>query len=91
MTKRKGVACSRAPRIERARVYRGLRGKTVDQVQHEFEEGILFLHVRFTDKTELCWQITARMTIEKADLADWKTGDFKPLKVFVRDERDRRL
>jgi len=72
-------------------VYRGLRGKIIEQVQHEFEEGILFLHVRFTDKTELCWQIAARMTIEKADLADWKTGDYKPLKVFVRDERDRRV
>jgi hypothetical protein len=29
------------------------------------------------------------MTIEKAELADWKTGDFKQLKVFVRNESDR--
>jgi len=60
-------------------------------VEHRFEEGILFLHILFTDKTELCWQITTRMTIEKADLADWKTGDFKHLKVFVRNESDRSL
>jgi len=90
MTKRGLVSKSLTFRLDSARAYRGLQGKTVDHVQHEFEEGILFLHIRFTDKTELCWQFTARMTIEKADLADWKTGDYKPLKVFVRNERDRR-
>jgi len=91
MIKRKGVGRSLTPRLDRTRAYRGLRGKIVDQVQHEFEEGLLFVHVRFTDKTELCWQISARMTIEKADLADWKTGDCKQLKVFLRNERDRRF
>jgi len=91
MTKRKGVAHDLAGRLDPTRAYRGLRGKIVEQVEHEFEEGILFLHIRFTDKTELCRQITTRMTIEKADLADWKTGDFKQLKVFVRNESDRSL
>ena len=91
MTKRKGVAHDLAGRLDPTRAYRGIRGKIVDQVQHGFEEGVLFLQVRFTDKTELCWQITTRMTIEKAELADWKTGDFKQLKVFVRNESDRSL
>jgi hypothetical protein len=27
--------------------------------------------------------------IEEADLSDWKSGSFKKLKVFVRNERDR--
>jgi hypothetical protein len=27
--------------------YGGLRGKVVDRVEHEFEEGLLYLHVRF--------------------------------------------
>jgi hypothetical protein len=89
VTKRKGVAHDLAARLDRARVYRGLRRKVVEQVEHEFEEGVLFLHIRFTDKTELCWQISTRLIIEKADLTDWKTGDFKQLKVFVRNERDR--
>jgi len=75
-------------RPTRARVYRELRGKIVEQVEHRFEEGILFLHVRFTDNTELCWRITTAMTIEKADLADWKTGNLKQLKIFVRHEKD---
>jgi hypothetical protein len=68
--------------------YRGLRGKIVDRVEHEFEEGLLYLHVRFTDKTELCWQIAARMTIARADLTDWTTGNLERLRVLVRDERD---
>lgn len=71
------------------RPYRGLRGKVVDSVEHEFEEGILYVHVRFTDKTELCWRIATRMTIEEVDLSDWKSGNFKQLRVFVRNHRDR--
>ncbi len=71
------------------RRYPGLRGKVVGWVEHKFEEGLLYLHVRFTDKTELCWRISTRMTIEEADLSNWKSGDFEQLGVFVRDERDR--
>ena len=71
------------------RRYRGVQGKVVEWVEHSFEEGLLYIHVRFTDKTELSWRITARMTIDESDLADWTSGDFKQLRVFVRNERDR--
>ena len=71
------------------RRYRGLQGKVVDSVGHKFEEGFLYLHIRFTDKTELCWRIATRMTIEEGDLSDWKSGDFERLQIFVRNERDR--
>jgi hypothetical protein len=74
-----------------ARQYRGLRGKVVDWVEHKFEEGLLYIHVRFVDKTELCWRIATRMTIEEGDLSDWKSGDFKQLRVFVKSERDRSM
>ena len=70
------------------RRYPALHGKVVDWVEHRFEEGLLYLHVRFTDKTELCWRIATRMTIEEADLSNWKSGDFEQLCVFVTDERD---
>ena len=30
------------------------------------------------------------MTIEEADLSDWKSGNFERVRVFVRNERDRR-
>lgn len=71
--------------------YRGLKGKVIDWVEHEFEEGLLYIHIRFSDKTELCWRITTRMTVEQGDLADSTSGDFKQLMVFVRNERDRSL
>lgn len=70
------------------RRYPGLHGKVVDWVEHKFEEGLLYLHVRLTDKTELCWRISTRMTIEEADHSNWKSGDFEQLCVFVSDERD---
>jgi hypothetical protein len=69
--------------------YRGLQGKVVDWVEHQFEEGVLYINVRFTDKTELSWRVSTRMTIEEADFADWTSGDFKQLRIFVRNERDR--
>ena len=69
--------------------YRGVQGKVVHWVEHRFEEGVLYIHVLFTDKTELSWRIATRMTIEEADLANWTSGDFKELRVFVRNERDR--
>lgn len=50
------------------RRYPGLRGKVVDWVEHTFEEGRLYINVRFTDHTELCWLITTRLTIEQGDL-----------------------
>jgi hypothetical protein len=71
--------------------YPGVHGKVVDWVEHKFEEGLLYLQVRFTDKTELCWRISTRMTIEEADLSNWKSGDFEQLWVFARDERDRSI
>lgn len=45
--------------------YPGLHGKVVDWVEHKFEEGLLYLHVRFTDKTELCWRIATRMRFQR--------------------------
>jgi len=77
------------PKLVPGHQYRGLRGKVIEWVEHEFEEGRLYIHIRFSDKTELCWRVTTRMAIEEGDLADWKSGDFKQLKVFVRNERDR--
>jgi len=71
-----------------SRRYRSLRGKVVDWVDHKFEEGVLYLDIRFTDKTELCWRIAAHATIEVGDLSDWGSGNFEQLKTFVRNQRD---
>jgi len=89
MSKRKLSASFRSHKFNTTRHYPGLQGKVVDWVEHKFVEVQLYLNVRFTDRTELCWRIGTRMTIEEEDLSDWKTGDFENLRVFVRKERDR--
>ena len=66
--------------------YPGVRGKVVDWAEHVFEEGMLYIRVRFTDKTELCWILETAHVIREADLSDWKTGNFKQLKQFVQNE-----
>jgi hypothetical protein len=86
MRGRKPLAQTRA-NLDPGYRYPGLRGKVVDWVEHAFEDGRLYLNIRFTDRTELCWRITTRLTIEQGDLSDWKSGDFKQLGVFVRNER----
>jgi hypothetical protein len=48
---------------------------------------LLYLHVRFKDKTEL-WRIGTSLVIEEADLSDWKTGNFNQLAVFAERELD---
>lgn len=68
--------------------YPGVHGKVVDWTDHTFEEGTLYIRVRFIDRTELCWRICSSTVIEEADLSDWRTGNFRPLKVFVRNECD---
>ena len=35
--------------------YPGVRGKVVDWVEHRFEDGTLYIHVRFKDRTELTY------------------------------------
>jgi hypothetical protein len=44
------------------------------------------VRVRFTDKTELCWTLQTAHVLIEADLSDWKTGDFKQLKLYAENE-----
>jgi len=53
----------------------GVSGKVVKFVDVGQEEGMLYIHVRFMDETELAFTITSRLVIEEADLQDWRTGD----------------
>ncbi len=49
---------------------------------------MLYVRVRFTDKTELCWVLQTAHVIFEADLSDWRTGNSKQLKVYVQGESD---
>jgi hypothetical protein len=86
MRKHKPVGKPQVSRPTQAKQYAGLRGKIVDWAEHAFEEGMLYVRVRFTDQTELCWVLETAHVILEADLGDWKTGNFKQLAVFVRND-----
>lgn len=60
----------------------------MDRVEHKFEEGLLFIDIRFADKTALLEHGTA-IVIQEAHLSDWKTGDFKLLKRLVQNQGGR--
>ena len=89
MTKHKSSVKPELPRFGPGKQYPGVHGKVVDWAEHKFEEGMLFIHVRFTDQTELCWTIRTASVIQVADLSDWRSGDFKELCVYVQGESDR--
>jgi hypothetical protein len=84
MSKRNSSGKSEAQRP--GKQYPGVRGKVVAWAEHLFEEGMLYVRVRFTDQTELCWVLQTAHVILEADLTDWKTGDAKQLAVFVQNE-----
>jgi hypothetical protein len=90
MTRRK-LSTTREPALKtmQGKQYPGIKGKVVEFADHAFEEDLLYIHVRFTDKTELCWRISSSMRIEEADLSDWKTGNFRQICVFVESESRR--
>jgi hypothetical protein len=69
--------------------YPGIKGKVVNWADHAFEEGILYVRIRFTDNTELCWRITCSTLLEEADLSDWTTGNFRQICVFVENKSGR--
>jgi hypothetical protein len=58
----------------RGKQYPGVRGKVVDWVEHKFDEGTLYIHVRFRDKTELTYTLGCRLVIEEAVLGDLTTS-----------------
>ena len=70
-------------RMVRGRQYPGVRGKVVDWVEHEFTEGMLYIHVRLQDKTELTFTVGTRLFIEEAVLGDISTGNYRVVRKFV--------
>lgn len=71
--------------------YPGVKGKVVLWAEHAFEEGSLYIRVRFKDETELCWTLRTAHVIRQADLSDWKTGDCKHLRIYVQGDVERSM
>ena len=76
---------------ESGKKYPGVKGKVVEFAEHSFAEGRLYIRVRFQDKTELGWEVDCALTLRVADLSNWKTGNWKHIKTFVKNEQDREL
>jgi hypothetical protein len=71
----------------RGKQYPGVRGKVVDWVEHKFDEGTLYIHVRFRDKTELTYTLGCRLVIEEAVLGDLTTGNYRTIREYVSNEQ----
>lgn len=74
-------------KIVRGKQYPSVRGKLVDWVEHKFEEGTLYIYIRFQDKTELTFALGCRLVIEEAVLGNLSTGNYKTIKNFVSNEQ----
>jgi hypothetical protein len=68
--------------------YPEVHSKIVDWAEHAFEEGMMYVRVRFTDQTELCWVLQTAHVLRESGLSDWKTGDCKQLMVCAENEID---
>jgi hypothetical protein len=86
MSKREPPKDTRAYHMRPGKRYPGLKGKVVLWAHHSFEEGSLYLRIRFNDQTELCWTLRTAHVIQEADLSDWTTGDCEQLAIYVAGE-----
>ena len=64
-----------------------LKGKVVESVRiddaEEMDKGGAFIKIHFKDGTELSFWMTARVVVEQAELGDWRSGNFVPLRLFM--------
>ena len=64
------------------RRYREVHGKIVDWVSHTFEDGSLYVSIRFTDKTDFSLQFSPKILTESIDLSDMSTGNFEMIRRY---------
>jgi len=66
------------------------RGKKVDWIDHSYEEGLLYVGVRFMNGTYFSLQFSPQIVTDGIEFSDMSSGDDKILKVYYR-RRGRRL
>src|SRR5712664_1298557 len=64
--------------------YKEIRGKKVDWISHSYEEGSLYVGVRFMDGTYFSLDFSPQIVTEGVEFSDMSTGDEKLLKVYYR-------
>lgn len=73
------------------RGFPGVKGKVVDWIDTELEEGVQYIRIRFQDQTELCFDLAARLVIEEADLSDWSSGNYKQKRIYIQSPERREI
>src|SRR5437899_11190276 len=62
--------------------YKEIRGKKVDWVEHHYEEGRLYVGVRFADGTYFSLQFSPQIVTEGIEFLDIRSGDEKILRTY---------
>ncbi len=65
-----------------------IRGKKVDWIEHTYEEGYLYVGVRFMDGTYFSLDFSPQIVTNEILFSDMSTGDGKILKVYYRRRDD---
>jgi len=64
--------------------YREIHGKVVDWVTHSFNDGSLYVSIRFIDKTDFSLQFSPTILTDSIDLSDMSTGNFKMIREYYK-------
>lgn len=70
------------------RRYPEIHGKVVDWIDHNIEDGTLYIGVRFKDKTHFSLSFCPQIVTEGIEFSDMKTGDDVILRQYY-GRRDR--
>jgi len=68
--------------------YKEIHGKAVDWISYSFEEGRLYISVRFMDKTHFSMQFSTRIVTDGIDFSDVKTGNSEIIREYYRRRQD---
>jgi hypothetical protein len=68
--------------------YKEIRGKKVDWVSYNFEEGLLYIGIRFMDGTYFSLDFSPQIVTEGIEFSDLSSGDEKILKTYYRRRDD---
>ena len=70
--------------------YPGVEGKTVEFISTNHDGDMLFVHIRFTDKTFLSISVASGVRVHSADLYAESSGDYEVLRDYINGTRPRK-
>ena len=70
------------------RRYKEVRGKRVDWISYNYEEGLLYVGIRFMDGTYFSLDFSPQIVTDGVEFSDMSSGDDKILKVYYRRRDD---